>query len=222
MPTGRPTREYDRPRNTVRAGLRGEPVKRRSQLFRDLRQARVRGQSVARQRRRPAARENTLSHTSKYLLTAALPITAMNVNVAGRLRISGGIQVPLGPICLSISQIEVLRALRAESLRGCSPPFGFLSSEFGSHMCHIIKRQVAFLQRHDHPGHTFRDDSFCGTNCGGYNTSGGHSHESATVKNDHDRPPCIYPWASPARLLNTGKVPWQGDAAPLILALDCA
>jgi hypothetical protein len=43
MPTGRPTREYDGPRNTVRAGLRGEPVKRGSQLFRDLRQARVRG-----------------------------------------------------------------------------------------------------------------------------------------------------------------------------------
>src|SRR5262245_66593363 len=83
------------------------------------------------------------SHTSKYLLTAALPITAMNVNVAGRFRISGGIQVPLGPIRLSISQIEVLRALRAESLRGCSPPFGFLPSKFRSHMCHILKIQVA-------------------------------------------------------------------------------
>src|SRR5215831_11193238 len=43
MPTGRPTREYDGPRNTMSAGLRGEPVKRGSQLFRDLRQARVRG-----------------------------------------------------------------------------------------------------------------------------------------------------------------------------------
>src|SRR5262245_42136486 len=111
----------------------------------------------------------------------------MNVNVAGRFRISGGIQVPVGPICLSISQIEVLRALRAESLRGCSPPFGFLPSEFGSHMCHIIKSQVAFLQRHGHPVHTFRDDSFCANNSGGYDTSCSHSHESATVKNDHDR-----------------------------------
>src|SRR5499426_2343313 len=194
MPTGRPTREYDRPRNTVRAGLRGEPVKRSSQLFRDLRQARVRGQSVARQRRRPPAREYTLSHTSKYLLTAALPITAMNVNVAGRFRISGGIQVPLGPIRLSISQIEVLRALRAESLRGCSPPFGFLPSEFRSHMCHIIKSQVAFLQRHGHPVHAFGDDCFC--------ANSSHSHESATVKNDHDKPPCTYPSASPTRLLS--------------------
>src|SRR5262249_27257512 len=144
----------------------------------------------------------TLSHTSKYLLTAALPITAMNVNVAGRFRISGGIQVPLDPICLSISQIEVLRALRAESLPGCSPSFGFLPSEFGSHMCHIIKSQVASLQRHGHPVHTFRDDSFCANNSGGYDTSCSHSHESATVKNDDDRPPCIYPWASPARLLS--------------------
>src|SRR5499426_3219668 len=166
MPTGRPTREYDRPRNTVRAGLRGEPVKRSSQLFRDLRQARVRGQSVARQRRRPATRENALSHTSKYLLTAALPITAMNVNVAGRFRIGGGIQVPLGPICLSIGQIEVLRALRAESLRGCSPLFGFLPSEFGSHMRHIIKSEVACFQRHGHPVHSFRDAFFCGSNSG--------------------------------------------------------
>src|SRR5262245_59235936 len=139
MPTGRPTREYDGPCNTMRAGLRGEPVKRGSQLFRDLRQARLRGQSVARQRRRPAVRENTLSHTRKYLLTAALPITAMKVNVAGRCRIGGGIQVPLGPLCLSISQIEVLRASRAASLRGCSPLFGFLPSEFSSHMGHIIK-----------------------------------------------------------------------------------
>src|SRR5262245_38965059 len=124
MTTGRPTREYDGPRNTVSAGLRGEPVKRGSQLFRDLRQARVRGQSVARQCRRPAAREDALGHASKYLLTAALPITAMNVNVARRFRIGGGIQVPLGPISLSISQIQVLRALRAEGLRGRSPPFG--------------------------------------------------------------------------------------------------
>jgi hypothetical protein len=43
MSTGRPTREYDGPRNTVRAGLRGEPVKRGSQLFRDLRKAGGRG-----------------------------------------------------------------------------------------------------------------------------------------------------------------------------------
>src|SRR5262249_30795447 len=80
MPPGRPTRQYDGPRNTVRAGLRGEPVKRGSQLSRDLRQARVRGQSVAGQRRRPPAREYTLSHTSKYLLTAALPITTVDID----------------------------------------------------------------------------------------------------------------------------------------------
>src|SRR5262247_3153059 len=106
----------------------------------------------------------------------------MNVNVAGRFRISGGIQVPLGPIRLSISQIEVLRALHAESLRGCSPPFGFLLSEFGSHMCHIIKSQVAFLQRHGHPVHTFRDDSFCANNSGGYDTSCSHSHEARRLR----------------------------------------
>src|SRR5215831_17977420 len=35
MATGRPTREYDGPRNAMRAGMRGEPVKRGSQLFRD-------------------------------------------------------------------------------------------------------------------------------------------------------------------------------------------
>src|SRR5262249_104138 len=141
------------------------------------------------QRRRPAARENTLSHTSKYFLAAALPITTVDIDVAGRFRIAGGIQVPLGPICLSISQIEVLRALRAKSLRGCSPLFGFLLSKFGAQMCTFIKSQVASLQRHGHPAHTSRDDFFCGTNRGGYNTSGSHSHKSATVKNDYDKPP---------------------------------
>src|SRR5262245_28592095 len=78
MPTGRPTRQYDGPGNTVTAGLRGEPVERGPELVRDLRQARVRGESVARQRRRPTARENALGHASKCLLAAALPITAMN------------------------------------------------------------------------------------------------------------------------------------------------
>src|SRR5215467_8639054 len=189
MPTGRPTREYDGPRNTARAGLRGEPVKRGSQLFRDLREAGGRGQSVARQRRRPAARENALSHTSKYLLTAALPIAAMNVNVAGRSRIGAGIQVPLGPLCLSIGQIEVVRALRAESLRSYSPSFGFLPSEFGAHVRNIIKGQVTCFQRHGHPAHSRRLLFFCGNNGGGDNTSCRYSDESASVKNDHDEPP---------------------------------
>src|SRR5262249_29342348 len=114
MPTGRPTRQYDGPRNTMSAGLRGEPVKCGSQLFGDLCQARVRGESVARQRRRPATRENALGHASKYLLAAALPIAAMDMNVARCLRIGSRIQIPFGPTSLSISQIEVLRTLRAE------------------------------------------------------------------------------------------------------------
>src|SRR5262247_2204166 len=115
----------------------------------------------------------------------------MNVNVARRFRIGGGIQVPLGAISLSISQIEVLRALRAESLRGCSPRFGFRPSNFGSHMCDIVKGQVACFQRHGHPvPHavlSLSDDFVCGNNSGGYDTSCGHSHESATVENDHDK-----------------------------------
>src|SRR5262245_22689301 len=113
----------------------------------------------------------------------------MNVNVAWRFRIGGGIQVPLRPLCLSIGQIEVVRALRAESLRSCSPPFGFLPSEFGSHVRNIIKSQVACFQRHGHPVHSRRLLFFCGNNGGGDDTSCSHSDESATVKNDHDEPP---------------------------------
>src|SRR5215467_12405804 len=215
MPTGRPTGQYDRPPNTMSASLRGEPVKRGSQLFRDLRQARVRGESVTRQRRRPATRENALGHASKYLLTAALPITAMNVNVARCLRIGSWIQVPLGPISLSISEIEVLRTLRAESLRGCSPRFGFRPRKFGSHVCHIVKGQVASFQRHGHPvPHavlSLSDDFVCGNNSGGYDTSCSHRHESATVENDHDKPPCCLKSVG-----NPGTLRWRASAVAYV------
>ena len=174
MPAGRPTRDYDGPRNTVLGGLRVEPVERCSQLVRDLRQARVRGKSVARQRRRPAVRQSTLGEAGKYLLAAALPITAMNVNEARRFRIGGGIQVPLRPLSWSISQIEVLRALLAESFRSCGPAFGFLPSEIGSHMRHIVESQVAGLKRHGHPVHSGRALRVCNR----AHSYGAHRHRS--------------------------------------------
>ena len=98
-----------------------EPVERRSQLVRDLRQARLRRKRVARQRRRPAVRQNTLGEAGECLLAAALPITAMNVHEARRLGVGGGIEIPLRPLSWSIGQIEVLRALLAESLSKLRP-----------------------------------------------------------------------------------------------------
>src|SRR2546422_567064 len=189
MPAGRPTGDYDGPRDTVLGALRAEPVERCSQLVRDLRQARLRGKRVARQRCRPAARKSTLGEGGKYLLAAALPITAVNVKEARHFRVGGGIQVPLRPISWSVSQIEVLRALRAENFRSCGPAFGFLSSEIGSHMRHIVVSQVAGLKRHGLPVHAgLRDFSRANDN-GSYDTSCSRSQKSATGKCCHDEPP---------------------------------
>src|SRR3712207_8713925 len=58
-----------------RSGLRVKPVERCSQFVRDLRQARLGGKRVARQRRRPAVRQSTLGEAGKCLPAAALPIT---------------------------------------------------------------------------------------------------------------------------------------------------
>jgi hypothetical protein len=91
MSAGRPTSDYGRPLNTVLSGLCFEPVERCSQFIRDLRQVRLRGKRVARQRRRQAMRQSTLGEAGKYLPAAALPITAVDVNEARRLRIGGGI-----------------------------------------------------------------------------------------------------------------------------------
>src|SRR5215204_3799420 len=189
MSTGRPTGDYDGPRNTMLGALRVEPVERCSQLVRDLRQARIRGKRIARQRRRPAPRQSTLGEAGKYLLTAALPITAVNVNETRRFSIGGGVQVPLGPISWSISQIEVLRALLAENLRGCGPVVDFLPSDFGSHMRHVMVGQIARLKRHGLPVHAGFRDFLCTKDSRGYDTCCSRSHESATVKSGHDDPP---------------------------------
>ena len=90
MPAGRPTRDYDGSRNAVLGTLRVEPVERRSQLVRDLGQARLRGKGVAWQRCRPAICQD-LGEAGKYFLAAALPVTAVNVDEARCLRVGGGI-----------------------------------------------------------------------------------------------------------------------------------
>ncbi len=131
MPAGRPARDYDRALNTVLGTLRVEPVKRGSQLIRDLSETRVRGERVAGQGGRPATCQRTFGEEGKYFLAVALPITTVNVNEARCLRIGGRIEVPLRPLSWSIRQIEVLRTLLAESFRTCDPAFGFFPREVG-------------------------------------------------------------------------------------------
>ena len=59
--------------------------------FGDLRQGRLRRQRVAAQSRRPTTGQRTLGEAGEDLLAAALPIAAVNVNEAWRLRIIGRI-----------------------------------------------------------------------------------------------------------------------------------
>src|SRR5262245_59816285 len=66
--------------------------------FCDLSQTRFRGQRISRQGSRPAARQRTFCEEGKYFLAVALPITPMNVDEAGCLRIVAGIEVPLRPL----------------------------------------------------------------------------------------------------------------------------
>src|SRR5215467_10833528 len=91
MPACGPTGDDDRPLDAVLPGLGVEPVERAFQLVGDLRQARLRRQRVAAQSRRPTTGQRTLGEAGKYLLAAALPIAAVDVNEAWRLRIIGRI-----------------------------------------------------------------------------------------------------------------------------------
>src|SRR5262249_28068224 len=100
-----PAGDDDRPLDAVLAGLGVEPVERAFQLVGDLRQGRLRGQRVAAQSRRPTASQRTLGEAGKDLLAAALPIAAVNVNEAWRLRIVGRIKVPLVALTRSIGQV---------------------------------------------------------------------------------------------------------------------
>src|SRR5262249_36747674 len=147
-----------------------------------------RGKGVAWQRCRPAICQGTFGEAGKYFLAAALPVTAVNVNEARCLRVGGGIQVPFRPFSWTISQIEVLRPLLAETFRCCGPAFGFLSSEIGSHMGHIEISQIAGLKRHRHPVH-----ACCWTFLGTCNSrrkdTGCGSRGKSAAGERHDEPP---------------------------------
>src|SRR5215472_10932548 len=65
----------------------------------------LRRERVAAQSRRPTASQRTLGEAGKDLLAAALPIAAVNVNEAWRLRIIGRIKVPFIAFSVSISQV---------------------------------------------------------------------------------------------------------------------
>src|SRR5688572_1742586 len=127
-------------------GTSVEPVERCSELVGDLRQVRIRGKRVAGQCCRPAVRQDTLGEAGKGLLTAALPITAVDVNETRRLRIVRGIEIPLCPLAGRIRQIEVRWVLLAQSSRSCDPVLRLLPSEIGAHMRDIIESQVARLE----------------------------------------------------------------------------
>ena len=49
------------------------------------------------QRCRPAICQGAFGEAGKYFLAAALPVTAVNVDEARRIRVAGGIQVPFRP-----------------------------------------------------------------------------------------------------------------------------
>src|SRR5262249_57744981 len=97
-PAGNDNRSLD----AVRAGLVVEPIERAFQLVGDLRQARLRGQCVTAQSRRPTTGQRPLGQAGEDLLTTALPIAAVAVNKAQCLGIVGGIEVPLVPLASSI------------------------------------------------------------------------------------------------------------------------
>src|SRR5215470_4819997 len=94
MPACGPAGDDNRSLNAVRAGLVVEPIERAFQLVGDLRQARLRGQRVAAQSRRPTTGQRTLGEAGEDLFAAALPIAPVDVNEAWHLRIIGGIEVP--------------------------------------------------------------------------------------------------------------------------------
>src|SRR5262249_7968303 len=184
MPARGPAGDDDRPLDAVLAGLGVEPVERAFQLVCDLRQGRLRRQRVAAQSRRPTTSQRTLGEAGKDLLAAALPIAAVDVNEAWRLRIIGRIQVPLIAFSVSISQVEMLRALLAQRLRSCGPTFGFLARVLGAYVLDIVICEVAVLKRHCNPVHAgsgafLRASGWC------RNASGSCRHESATTKHCH-------------------------------------
>src|SRR5499433_3608615 len=182
MPARGPAGDDDRPLDAVLAGLGVEPVERAFQLVGDLRQGRLRGQRVAAQSRRPTTSQRTLGEAGKDLLAAALPIAAVDVNEAWRLRIIGRIQVPLIAFSVSISQVEMLRALLAQRLRSCGPAFGFLARVLGTHMLDIVICEIAVLKRHCNPVHP-GSRAFLRTKRGWCrNASGSCRHEGATTK----------------------------------------
>src|SRR6476646_212387 len=111
MPARGPAGDDDRPLDAVLADLGVEPVERAFQLVGDLRQGRLRRQRVAAQSRRPTTGQWTFGEASEDLLATALPIAAVDVNEAWRLRIIGRIEVPLVALSFSIGQVEVVRAL---------------------------------------------------------------------------------------------------------------
>src|SRR5262245_34652600 len=156
MPTRGPAGDDDRPLDAVLAGLGVEPVERALQLVGDLRQARLWRQRVAAQGRRPTTGQRTLGEAGEDLLAAALPIAAVDVDEARRLRIIGRIQVPLVALSVSIGQIEVLRALLAQRLRSCGPAFSFLARFVGAYVLDIVVCEIALLERHCDPVHAGR------------------------------------------------------------------
>src|SRR5262245_30020293 len=105
MPARGPAGDDNRPLDAVLVDLGLEPVERAFQLAGDLCQGPLRGQRVAAQSRRPTASQRTLGEAGKDLLAAALPIAAVNVNEAWRLRIIGRIKVPLIAFSVPISQV---------------------------------------------------------------------------------------------------------------------
>src|SRR6516225_4052948 len=111
MPARGPAGDDDRPLDAVLAGLSIEPVERAFQLVGDLRQVRLRRQRVAAESRRPTAGQWTLRQAGEDFLAAQMPIPAVDLNDAWRLRINGRIYVRLVARCFSIGQVEVLRAL---------------------------------------------------------------------------------------------------------------
>src|SRR5262249_35554595 len=174
MPARGQAGDDDRPLDAVLAGLCVEPVERAFQLVGDLRQGRLRRQRVAAQSRRPTASQRTLGEAGKDLLAAALPIAAVNVNEAW---------VPLIAFSVSISQVEMLRALFPQRLRSCGPAFGFLARVLGAYVLDIVICEIAVLERHCNPVHAGSGAFLRTKRC--RNASGSCRHEGATTKRCH-------------------------------------
>jgi hypothetical protein len=113
MPTCGPAGDDNWSLDAMLAGLVVEPIERAFQLVGDLRQARLRGQRVAAQSRRPTTGQRPFGQAGEGLFITALPIAAVNVNEARRLGIVGGIEIPLVALAFGVSQVEVLGTLLA-------------------------------------------------------------------------------------------------------------